>query len=58
MWAFRQIKAGTFGPTVERRGRAMLVELSEVEAFAGQHFTPAQLAAAGIKQPDMMETTE
>lgn len=50
-WAHRRVVAGAFGPIVMRRGRTLLVDLSAVEARTGQTFTPAQLAAAGIKQP-------
>ena len=51
LWAYEHLKAGDFGPPVYRRGRAGCVDLAGVEAFAGRHFTPAQLAAAGAKQP-------
>jgi hypothetical protein len=51
LWAYEHLKAGDFSPAVHRCGRADCVDLASVEAFAGRHFTPAQLAAAGIKQP-------
>ncbi len=45
-WAQRRVVAGAFGPVLKRRGRTYYVDLAAVEAFAGQNFTPAQLAAA------------
>ena len=50
-WAHRHVKAGAFGPVTQPHRRLLLVDLAGVEAFAGQQFTQAQLAAAGIKQP-------
>jgi len=48
LWAHKAIRRGRFGPVVKRRGRALLVDLTAVEAAAGTTFTPAQLAAAGV----------
>jgi hypothetical protein len=51
MWAHRHVKAGHFGPAVKGRGRALEVELAEVAELVGIDFTPAQLAAAGLRIP-------
>ena len=57
VWAWRHAKTGRFGPVTVRSKpitgqiNELSVSLAGVEAFAGQTFTPVQLAAAGIKQP-------
>jgi hypothetical protein len=52
MWAWRRVVDGTFGPIVERRGRALLVDLKKVEDHAGISFTNQQIidAVAGIQR--------
>jgi hypothetical protein len=49
-WAQRRVQAGAFGPVVRRRGRAQLVALNAVEAWAGRRFAPEQLADVGIER--------
>jgi hypothetical protein len=58
LWAWVQIKRGRFGPVVRRRGRALEVELANVEAALGRTFSPEQLAAAGITPTKNMETPD
>jgi hypothetical protein len=48
-WAQRRVTAGAFGPVIARRGRAQLVALGAVEAWAGRRFAPEQLADIGIE---------
>jgi hypothetical protein len=49
-WAQRRVTAGAFGPVVRRRGRAQLVALAAVEAWAGRRFAAEQLADVGIER--------
>jgi hypothetical protein len=46
--AYRHVKAGAFGLVVHRRGRVLEVDVANVEACLGRHFTAEQLAAAGL----------
>jgi hypothetical protein len=46
--AHRRVIAGAFGVVFEGRGGACEVELETVEARLGLHFTPMQLASAGL----------
>lgn len=55
LWAFVQVRKGRFG-LPRRRGRALEVELANVERELGLKFTSAQLIAAGA--PIVIETTE
>ena len=45
-WAQRHVVAGDFGPIVERRRRALLVDLRKVEDYTGLNFTPQQIVEA------------
>jgi hypothetical protein len=49
-WAQRRVTSGAFGPVVRRRGRAQLVALAAVEAWAGRRFAAEQLADVGIER--------
>jgi hypothetical protein len=55
-WASRQVDAKRFGPVVHRRGRWQYVSLAAVAHYHGRPFTPEQLRAAGIRQPNMEQT--
>jgi hypothetical protein len=50
-WAFRRMKAGTYGPIIYRRGRWCYVDLGVVELVEGLRFTAERLAAAGVHIP-------
>ena len=50
-WAFRRMRAGTYGPIIYRRGRWCYVDLAAVEAVEGIKFPPERLAAACIHTP-------
>jgi hypothetical protein len=58
LWAWVQIKRGRFGPVLRRRGRALEVELANVEAALGRTFSPEQLSAAGIHIPTYEEVSD
>jgi hypothetical protein len=47
-WATRAIKRGEFGPVHQTPGRALKVELRNVEAALGP-FPPERLRAAGLR---------
>lgn len=49
MWAYRQIRAGRFGPIVHRRGLWAYVDLRRVQAVEHQTFTHEQLRLAGVE---------
>jgi hypothetical protein len=57
-WAFRRMRAGTYGPIVLRRGRWCYVDLAAVEAVEGIKFPPERLAAAGIHIPQPAEARD
>jgi Meiotically up-regulated gene 113 len=47
MWAYRQIKAGRYGPVERGRGRSAYVDLAQVEAVEKCSFTQEQLLMVG-----------
>ena len=49
IWAYRQVRAGRFGPIIKCRGRAFFVDIRNVEARIGYRFSASQLAAAGLQ---------
>jgi hypothetical protein len=52
LWAYRQAKAGRFGPVIRRRGRAFYVPLRNVAAYRGSAFSADQLAALGLTRTE------
>jgi hypothetical protein len=48
LWAYRKVKRGDYGPVIHRRGRALLVNLANVEERIGRRFSSAHLAAIGL----------
>jgi hypothetical protein len=48
-WGHRQVVGGKVGPIVGRHGKALLVDLAQVEAAVGETFTRERLEAAGLR---------